>query len=655
MTSAARILVPHTTKDSAPNNWRRARKVGAEPVDGGVSFRVWAPRSERVWVLLADDHTMRGARKHALDRETGGYHTGFVGGARPGQFYKFALASGDFPDPASRFQPLGPHGPSEIIDFKAFDWIDQDWPGVRREGQVIYELHVGTFTKGGTWQTAMEQLSTLAELGVTLIEVMPVADFPGDFGWGYDGVDLFAPCRLYGRPDDFRRFVDRAHALGIGVILDVVYNHFGPDGCYLREFSADYFSTRYENEWGDPLNFDGKDSEPVREFFTENAAYWISEFHLDGLRLDATQQIFDASPEYIVAAIGRSARAAAGKRSIYLVAENEPQDANLARPISVGGNGLDAMWNDDFHHSAMVALTGHSEAYYSDHRGTPQEFVSAAKWGFLFQGQRYSWQNGRRGSPALDLEPSQFVNCIQNHDQVANSLTGARIHEQTSPGQLRAVTALMLLNPATPMLFQGQEFAASARFQYFAHHKPELARQVAEGRQSFIQQFPSAKQALAGTGLQHAPESCETFASCKLDWAERERGDHAESFALHRDLIQLRHNDPVIAKACRRSFDGAVLSDSAFLLRFFSEEHGDRLLLINLGSLLRLDPAPEPLIAPPSNANWSLRWSSEDRRYGGAGTPANRWEEENWILPARSALLFNAERTNHANATRSND
>ena len=604
---------------------------------------------------MADAITMERAKRYPLEREDAGYHSAVIEGARAGQFYKFVLDTGEFPDPASRFQPEGPHGPSEIIDFQSFAWTDQKWPGVQRDQLVIYELHVGTFTSGGTWQTAMEQLPALAELGVTLVEVMPVADFPGDFGWGYDGVNLYAPTRLYGRPDDFRRFVDRAHSLGIGIILDVVYNHLGPDGCYLREFSEDYFSTRYKNEWGDPLNFDGENSGPVREFFTENAAYWISEFHLDGLRLDATQQIFDASDEYIVAAIGRSARAAADGRSIYLVAENEPQDANLVRTEAEGGFGLDAVWNDDFHHSATVALTGQSEAYYSDYRGLPQEFVAAAKWGFLFQGQRYSWQKARRGSPALDLEPCQFVNCIQNHDQIANTVNGARIHEQTSPAQLRAMTALLLLNPATPMLFQGQEFAASARFEYFAHHNPELARLVAEGRKSFIEQFPSAKSAFSEAGVFRAPEKRDTFDSCKLDWAERDQAGHAAAFALHRDLIHLRRNDPVIRRVTRGNFDAAVLSDSAFLLRYFCPEHGDRLLVVNLGALLRLDPAPEPLLAPPARADWSLRWSSEDARYGGGGTPPPRWKEENWILPARSALLFTAERTNHANAPRSKD
>src|SRR5581483_1649846 len=268
-----------------------------------------------------------------------------------------------FPDPASRFQPEGPHGPSQVVSSDKFQWTDQGWPGVQLNGQVIYEMHVGTFTDEGTWRSAAERLPELADTGVTVIEMMPVADFPGNFGWGYDGVNLFAPTRLYGSPDDLRDFINQAHAHGIGVILDVVYNHLGPDGCYLSEFSKSYFTDRYENEWGQAINFDGADAGPVREFFATNAAYWIREFHFDGLRLDATQQMFDSSPRHILVEITEAVRNAGGRRSTIMVAENERQHTILARPIEQGGYGIDALWNDDFHHSAVVALTGKREAY----------------------------------------------------------------------------------------------------------------------------------------------------------------------------------------------------------------------------------------------------------------------------------------------------
>jgi maltooligosyltrehalose trehalohydrolase len=612
----------------------RRLPIGAEIVGDGASFRVWAPAAEEVQVLIGRDRGLAGADVHALEREEGGYFSGCVAGARPGDYYKFRLPAGEFPDPASRFQPEGPHGPSQLVDARAFAWSDGGWPGVPRRGQVVYEMHVGTFTAEGTWRSAIERIPYLADLGVTVLEVMPVADFPGAHGWGYDGVNLFAPSRLYGAPDDFRAFVDAAHGAGLGVILDVVYNHFGPDGNYLGFFSRDYVTDRYENEWGEPINFDGCHSGPVREFFLANAAYWIDEFHLDGLRLDATQQIFDASPRHIVTEIGECVRRAAGARTTWIVAENEPQDGWLVRPIAEGGHGLDALWNDDFHHAAIVALTGKNEAYYSDYRGTPQEFVSAAKYGFLYQGQRFAWQRKARGRPALDLAAEHFVSFIQNHDQVANSLRGQRVHEISDPGALRAITALLLLGPGTPMLFQGQEFAASTPFLYFADHNPELAKKVAEGRREFLSQFPSLSG--AGSALPE-PEDAATFRRCKLDFADVER--HRHMYELHRDLIALRRSDAVVTGDRRVRIDGAVLGPEAFVLRYFGFADDDRLLLVNLDRHLELLPMPEPLLAPPEGTRWRLHWCSEEIKYG-AETMPPFVSGENWRLPARSAIFL---------------
>ena len=530
------------------NLLKRKVPVGAEIAEGGIHFRVWAPRSQKAAVQLSSTNDGQ-IKTVPLEAETNGYFSALIPEARVGMRYKFQLDSGAFPDPASRFQPEGPHGPSQIVDPNSFRWTDSAWRGAEREGQVIYEMHIGTFTPEGTWSSAMEQLPELARLGVTLLEVMPVADFPGRFGWGYDGVNLFAPTRLYGSPDDFRAFVDRAHALGLGVILDVVYNHIGPDGNYLKEFSLDYFSSRYKNEWGEALNFDGPNSGPVREFFIANAGYWIDEFHLDGLRLDATQQIFDNTEDHVIAALTRRVREAANGRATYLVAENEEQQSKLVRTAEQGGYGLDALWNDDFHHSATVAITGRNEAYYSDHSGHPQEFISAMKRGYLFQGQWYAWQKKRRGGPTTGLHPANFVNYIQNHDQIANSLRGIRLPELTSPGLLRAMTALLLLGPGTPMLFQGQEFAASTPFLYFADHNPELAKLVAKGRREFLEQFPSIARPESTACLAN-PASETTFTKCKLDFSERER--NATHYALHRDLLKLRREDSRVSKSSSR-------------------------------------------------------------------------------------------------------
>jgi maltooligosyltrehalose trehalohydrolase len=614
----------------------RRLPIGAEPQPGGgVHFRLWAPRCHAVAVEIEElEPTM-------MEAEPDGYFSCCVRSARAGMRYRFRLDCGAraLPDPASRFQPEGPHGPSMIVAPDDCVWSDQSWRGMPRERLVIYELHVGTFTPAGTWRAAARELPVLAELGITCIEIMPVAEFPGRFGWGYDGVNLFAPTRIYGRPDDFRHFVDRAHELGIAVILDVVYNHFGPGGNYLDAFSAAYVTDRYANEWGEAINFDGPDAGPVREFFLANAGYWIDEYHLDGLRLDATQQIFDQSEDHILAAIVRRVHQAAPGRITFVVGENERQEARLLRPPAQGGYGLDALWNDDFHHSATVALTGHREAYYSDYRGRPGEFIAAAKHGFLYQGQRYRWQKRARGTPSLDLAADCFVVFLQNHDQIANSGGGQRVHALANPGQLRAMTAYVLLMPGIPMLFQGQEFAASSPFFYFADHEAELAGAVRDGRRAFLAQFPS----LASAEMQALltdPGDVATFRRSVLDHGERRK--NAGTYALHRDLLALRREDPVLGQH-PVEVDGAALSDAAWLLRYFDPDGADRLLIVNLGGDLVLDPAPEPLLAPVEGHDWRLLWSSEAPSYGGGGiVPLD--PEGIWRLPGQAAVVLAPDR-----------
>ncbi len=603
--------------------------VGAECSRTGTHFRVWAPRRDSVSIAFED------GRESALTRETGGYHSGFVDGALAGHRYRVRLdgKAQAFPDPASRYQPDGPHGPSQIIDPSQFRWNDSAWPGITLNGQVIYELHIGTFTETGTWQSAIEKLPQLKALGITCIEMMPVAEFTGRFGWGYDGVDLFAPAHVYGSPDDLRAFVAAAHAIGLGVILDVVYNHFGPDGCYLKEFDQGYFTSKYANEWGEALNYDDEYAQGLRDLVTTNAAYWTREFHFDGLRLDAVQAIHDASSPHILSCISQTVREAAGKKSVILVAESEDQHAIVAQPVSSGGHGMNAVWNDDFHHSALVAITGHNAAYYSDFHGTPQELISSAKYGYLFQGQTFHWQNKRRGTPVFDLDPVQFVLCLENHDQVSNSATGARLWQVASPRRLRAFTALFLLLPGTPMLFQGQEFQSSHPFLFFADMPDSLREAVARGRAEFLGQFPNIAR------LDDPPGDRATFTKCKLDWREFET--HAEAVALHRDLLALRRTDPVFSSQRARAIDGAVLAPEAFVLRFFGDAGDDRLLFVNYGPDINRGSFAEPLIAPPEGAEWRLLWSSEDKKYGGAGV-APFEDETGWHLTGHSALVLRA-------------
>jgi maltooligosyltrehalose trehalohydrolase len=570
-----------------------------------------------------------------LDPGNQGYFSGIVRNAGPGTLYKFKLDDDDYlyPDPQSRFQPDGPHGPSQVVDPHAFPWTDADWKGAKAEGQIIYELHLGTFTPQGTWQAAQTQLRELHSIGITLIEVMPIAEFCGRWGWGYDGVDLFAPTRIYGSVDDAKTFINEAHRLGMGVILDVVYNHFGPDGNYVKSFADEYFTDKYQNDWGESINFA---SEPVRDFYRANAAYWIEEFHFDGLRLDATQDIHDTSDEHILTSISKRAREAAGERSIFIVAENEPQLSWMAKPASSGGYGLDALWNDDFQHAALVCATGRSEGYYTDYSGSAQEFISAAKYGFLFQGQRYKWQKKRRGTPSFDLKPWNFVACLENHDQIANSARGERLSTLIDAALYRAMSALLMLGPETPMIFQGQEFGAKAPFQFFCDHHEALGDLVRKGRAAFLHQF----QSLAQPEMQSEfPDPCDpaTFENCKIDFSEREK--NPRTYNLFKDLIGLRRSDPVFNRPKPRSLDGAVLSERAFVLRYFNETFGDRLLIVNFGSDIHLNPAPEPLLAPPLNQTWKLLWSSEDPKYGGLGTfPPDL--KERWHVAGHSTVAL---------------
>ncbi len=619
---------------------RRAQRrlpIGAElQPDGGVHFRVWCPGHPDPSVVV--ERACGGAPTEVgLQPEADGYASAFVAGVRAGDRYRFRMRGELLADPAARAQPEGPFGPSEVVDPDAFTWTDEAWRGCELRGAVIYEMHCGTFTTEGTWRAAMEQLPCLAALGITVIEVMPVSEFPGEFGWGYDGVFPYAPTRLYGRPDEFRAFINHAHGLGLAVILDVVYNHLGPDGCVFSRYTDDYFTQKYQNEWGEALNFDGPASRPVREFFVWNAGYWIDEYHLDGLRLDATQSIHDSSGEHVIAAIAKQVRGAARGRSTLLISENEPQEMRMVRPVTDGGYGLDALWNDDFHHSAVVAMTGRSEAYYTDHRGAPQEFISAAKYGYLFQGQRYAWQKQPRGTSTRGAAPAAFVNFIENHDQLANSGDGSRLHQRTSPGRLRAMTALFLLMPGTPMLFQGQEMAASAPFLYFADHNPELAKAVHKGRSEFVTQFPS----LASPEMQAAlpvPHDRTTFERCKLDWGERET--HAAWYALHRDLLRLRRTQEAFRAQAAGGVDGAVLASAAFVLRYFTERLEDeRLLVINLDGDVMAASFAEPLVAPPEGSTWRVQWSSEHPKYGGTGTP-EIVGPSGWRLPSHAALVL---------------
>ncbi|SEM70724.1 maltooligosyl trehalose hydrolase [Stigmatella aurantiaca] len=614
--------------------------LGAQPVDEGrTAFRVWAPQRRTVDVCLME---LGGLRYLPLERAAGGYFEAALP-VPVGALYKYRLDGGDaFPDPCSRFQPEGPHGPSRVVAPQKYGWKDTAWRGLASmKGQVFYELHVGTFTPEGTYAAAAAKLPLLKDLGITVVELMPLHTFPGRFNWGYDGVTLFAPCAVYGEPDDLRRLVDEAHRLGLGIILDVVYNHLGPDGNFLSQFSQGYFNPKYPNEWGDPTNFDdGEAAGPSREFFIQNACMWVSEYHFDGLRVDATQSLYDASPRHIVTELVERTRAAVGSRGLLLIAENEPQDVKMVTPAAQGGNGADGLWVDDFHHTARVAAQGRSEAYLMDYQGTAQELLSCALRNSLYQGQYYRWQKKCRGSPLLHTPPEHIVFYLQNHDQLANTLRGQRLQLCAGAARARALTTLFLLLPQTPMVFMGQEFFASTPFLYFVDHKPELQKLVHKGRNEFLSQFPSAKQALEEG--HEVPVGEASFRASKLDWSERER--NREALDLHRDLLRLRREDPVLSAQDPRRIAGAVLSKTALVLRYFGTgQEGDRLLLLNLGTGMDLDPCPEPLLAPPVGKIWRPLLSSEHVRYGGLGAAPTLPEAGRMLIPGQSALVLTSD------------
>ena len=609
-------------------------ELGARVEPGSVTFTVWAPRHNSL-ILRLDD------RDIPMEPQRDGYFAATVPGARAGQRYWFKLKDGLRPDPVSRYQPEGVFGPSAIVDPSSFPWTDAEWTGAPpRHRNVVYEMHVGTFTTAGTWGAARAQLQRLADLGVTTLEIMPLAEFSGRFGWGYDGVFLFAPFHEYGTPDDVRVFVNDAHRLGMAVILDVVYNHLGPVGNVLHEFSDWYFA-EHETEWGRGFNVDGAHSEPVRAFMRANVRHWIDEYHFDGLRFDAIHSIADRSREHIVLELTRHARAVAHPRRLFVVAENEAQDVAFLKDVGArGSGGLDGVWNEDWHHAAFVALTGQNEAYCSDYDGSANEFAAMARWNLLYQGQWYSWQKQRRGTDARACQSSAFVCFLENHDQVANTGRGVRLHQLPNQAKWRAMVSLLLLGPQVPMLFQGQECATTSPFTYFADHEGDLAEAVRKGRLEFLSQFPVLTDPDTRERLP-APDDDDAFRACRINWCGYPGSEQAR--LLHTDLLALRRSDVVLSGLGTSATQVATSAPTAdvVLLRYSAGER-ERLVLVNLGRRMTLR-MNDPLLAPASRQlQWTMMWCSERAVYGGTGV-APLTTEGLWTLQANCAWVFRAE------------
>ncbi len=510
------------------------RQHGAEyRPEGGVRFRLWAPAHDRISLSLEPE-----GRLLPMRGISGGWHELDVDEAAVGALYRFALPDGlKVPDPASRFQPRDVHGPSEVIDAASYRWTDQGWRGRAWHEAVIYELHIGAFTEEGTFRAAIERLDHLAHLGVTALEIMPVADFPGRWNWGYDGVLLYAPDASYGRPEDFKALIEAAHQRGLMVLLDVVYNHFGPDGNYLSSYAPRFFTRRHKTPWGDAINYDGKHSKPVREFIIENALYWIEEYHLDGLRLDAVDAIVDNSPKHVLDELAERVRAATADRHVHLVLENFH---NEARRLARGADGrplhYTAQWNDDVHHVLHAAATSEDKGYYADYIGDTGKLGRALTEGFVFQGETMAYRGSPRGEPSADLPPTAFIAFIQNHDQVGNRAFGERIAAIASPASVRAIAAVYLLLPQVPMLFMGEEWAASQPFPFFCDFSGELANAVRKGRRKEFAKFPEFKDEKARERIPD-PQAETTFASAKLNWDGATTEPHAGWLDWYRRLL----------------------------------------------------------------------------------------------------------------------
>jgi maltooligosyltrehalose trehalohydrolase len=513
---------------------------------GGVRFRLWAPAADKVELLLTEGNA---ERARTLQPQDEGWHELLVPEAHAGTRYRFRLPDGlAVPDPASRFNPDGVHAASEVVDPRSHEWHDEGWRGRPWHEAVVYELHVGTFTPEGTYEAAMQRLPALRELGITAVELMPLASFPGRRGWGYDGVLPFAPQAAYGRPEDLKRFVEAAHALGLMVLLDVVYNHFGPEGNYLHAYCPEFFNPQHQTPWGAAINFDGEHCEAVRSFFVHNALYWVEEFRLDGLRMDAVHAIRDDSERHICEAIGQALRDGPGReRHVHLVLENDANQASLLARDEQGRPRIaDAQWNDDFHHAAHVLATGETDGYYADYAERPLErFGRTLAEGFAYQGEPSALRNGEaRGEPSAHLPFTAFVDFLQNHDQIGNRAFGDRIAAlaaQRSGGRerLEALHACLLLAPAVPMLFMGEEWAASTPFLYFCDFGPELAGAVSKGRREEFKRFAAFADEAARQRIPD-PNDEATFRQCVLRWDERDSGEHVERLRLVRELLALR-------------------------------------------------------------------------------------------------------------------
>ena len=589
----------------------RFRAQGAEVAAQGVSYRTWC-KHERVEVVIFDENGEIG-RTVDLQSEGDGYFSGTDEAGLAGDRYQYRFGeSQPWPDPASSFQPSGVHGPSMVINHAAYSWNDRGWTAPAFSELVVYELHVGAFTSSGTFRGAIERLPHLAALGINAIELMPIADFPGERNWGYDGVMLYAPSRAYGTPDDLRALVDAAHAHGIAVILDVVYNHLGPDGNYMGVFHEGYYADpRRETPWGAAFDYA---ADPVRVFFAENAPYWMREFHVDGFRLDATHTIIDSSPRHILAEIASAVHELGG----FIVAEDERNEPAVLRSPARDGWGFDAVWADDFHHVVRVLMTGERESYYANFQGNSAELAQTLAHGWFFRGQTQKTTGEPRGGDSTGLRASQFVYCISNHDQVGNRAFGERLNDAVSLAAYRAASALLCLVPQTPMLFMGQEWGTRAPFKFFTDHNAELGKAITQGRRREFHSFSAFRDPQVLETIPD-PQAPDTFLDSKLRWEEIHEPQHAALLLLYWEFLELRRTHPVFRGPGRENRAVLDLGEGRVAILYGKPGEFRLAVIIDLVGGHQMPNLNDERLAPGGGRDWVPLLSSNEARFGGEG------------------------------------
>ncbi|HEY0792006.1 MAG TPA: malto-oligosyltrehalose trehalohydrolase [Chthoniobacterales bacterium] len=605
---------------------------GAEWTGTGVSYRTWAVDKKTVAVVIVDE-TGKVVRQLPLKPDGSGFYAAWDSWGKPGDLYQYEVDGQCLPDPASRFQPQGVHGPSQVIDPAVYAWQAREWRRPDLRDLVIYELHVGTFTPEGTYAAISQHFDHLKQVGVNAIQLMPVADFPGRWNWGYDAVACYAPSRAYGTPDELRGLVDAAHGAGLAVILDVVYNHLGPDGNYLGAYAKDYFNPQHTTPWGAAFNFDAPHAEAVRQFFVENPQYWLTDFHVDGFRLDATHAIPDDSPKHVIQEIAEHVQAAGA----LVICEDPRNDRKIILPRESGGYGCDAVWADDFHHVVRVQMTQENEGYLGYFKGTIDEIVRTINEGWLFVGQKQidGLPRGTRGS---DLPPERFVFCISNHDQVGNRAFGDRISKVVDPAAYRAASGLFLLTPYTPMLFMGQEWAASTPFLYFTDHETELGRNITQGRRKEFSQFKAFSDPVTREQIPD-PQADATFQDSKLNWTEPAEGGHATVVRLYTALLQLRTR--WLGSRQRGDWHAEPIGEAALALRYDLPAGQAVLVVAQLTPVTsRLNSGAHPVLRAGNNRTWELLLSTNEVAYGGKRT--GHWDPstKEFVLTEPEVMVF---------------